>query len=237
MTALATKAAHPVPGLNAAVTVDYLGTPLPGLLELPDRPRGMVVFAQGYGGVRTNPHTALLAERLATAGVGTLRIELIDEANAIDPCHGYDVGVLTGRLERVVRWLRHRPDTALLPCALFGSGIGAAAVLLLAARPGSRIDAVVCHGGRPDLAAPRWADVHAPTLLLAGKRDRGVLPLLNEVREQLAGPSELIVVPTGAFGAGTRQELTLAADVLAGWLLPILSAAPEPVPPTSTTAP
>jgi putative phosphoribosyl transferase len=226
MTAIANET--PVPGLHAAIAVDYLGSRVPGLLDLPERPLGVVVFAQGFGGMRTDRHTALLAERLVAAGIGTLRIELIDEANAIDPCHAHDVEALTGRLDRAVRWLRHRPDTAVLPCALFGEGTGAAAALLLAARPGSRIDAVVCHGGRPDLAGPHLADVHAPTLLLAGSRDQGAIRLLGEIRRRLAGPSDLILVPGGSRDAATHQELALTADVLAGWLLPRLRGASAP---------
>jgi putative phosphoribosyl transferase len=241
MTAITPETARPIPGLHAVIALDYLGMPVPGLLDLPERPCGMVVFAQGFGGVRTDRHTALLAERLGAAGIGTLRIELIDEANAIDPCHVQDVEALTGRLDRAVHWLRHRPDTAVLPCALFGTGTGAAAVLLLAARPGSRIDAVVCHGGRPELAGPHLADVHAPTLLLAGSRNRGVIPQLREIRERLAGPSDLILVPSGPRDAATHQELVLTADVLAGWLLPRLGAAaapeaPGPTPPAGATA-
>jgi putative phosphoribosyl transferase len=228
MTAITPETTRPVPGLHAAVAVDYLGTPLPGLLDLPERPSGVVVFAQGFGGVRTNPHTALLAERLGAAGLGTLRIELIDEANAIDPCHASNVEVLSGRLERAVHWLRHRPDTAVLPCALFGAGTGAAAALLLAARPGSRIDAVVCDAGRPDLAGTHLAEVRAPTLLLAGTHDRGEIPLLSEVRQRLAGPSDLILVPSASGGNGTPQELAVTADVVAGWLLPRLREASAP---------
>jgi putative phosphoribosyl transferase len=216
------ETARPASGLHSAVALEHLGTPIPGLLDLPGRPRGMVVFAQGFGGACTDPLAAMLAKGLVAAGLGTLRIELIDEANAIDPCHIYDVDALTDRLDRAVRWLGHRPDTAGLPVGLVGAGTGSAAALLLAARPGARIDAVVCHGGRPDLVGPHFDAVRAPVLLLAGARDRGVITLLREVRKRLAGQSDLILVPSSPHNPGTRQELALTADVIAGWLLPRL---------------
>jgi putative phosphoribosyl transferase len=53
---------------------------------------------------------------------------------------------------------------------------------------------VVSRGGRPDLAAPRLAGVHAPTLLIVGGRDELVLDLNRAALLLLGCEAELAVV-------------------------------------------
>jgi putative phosphoribosyl transferase len=83
---------------------------------------------------------------------------------------------------------------AALPTGLFGASTGAAAALLAAARLPERISAVVSRGGRPDLAGDALPMVHAPTLLIVGGDDYGVIELNEEALHQLRPPKALEIV-------------------------------------------
>jgi pimeloyl-ACP methyl ester carboxylesterase len=57
------------------------------------------------------------------------------------------------------------------------------------------VAAVVCRGGRPDLAGSALDDVRAPTLLVVGGADTDVLELNRRALAALRCPAALEVVP------------------------------------------
>lgn len=128
-----------------------------------------------------------------------------------------DVAILARRLAAAARWIARHATTKALPQGVFGSSTGAAAALLAAARPMTPIRAVVCRGGRTDLAGAAIADVTVPTLLVVGGEDSWVLGINREALERLAGEKELVVVP----GAGHLFEepgaLARVASAAAAW--------------------
>src|SRR4030095_16952457 len=101
---------------------------------------------------------------------------------------------------------------------LFGASPGAASALRLAALRPEAVGAVVSRGGRPELASEQaLAAVRAPTLLIVGGEDGGVIGLNREAHARLtACESKLVVVPgaTHLFKEpGTLDEVArLAAD-------------------------
>src|SRR5258708_579699 len=79
---------------------------------------------------------------------------------------------------------------------------GAAGVVLFAHGSGSgrfsprnRVAAVVSRGGRHDLAAAHFSEVAAPTLLIVGGDDDGVLELNQQAYTRLSCPKQLAVIP------------------------------------------
>jgi putative phosphoribosyl transferase len=161
---------------------------------------------------------------LYDAGLGTLLLDLLTTAEERDRDNVFDIELLAGRLGAAVRWVRGREDAAGARVGLFGASTGAAAALWAAADPRLDVAAVVSRGGRPDLAGPRLAAVHAPTLLIVGGADTVVLALNREAAARLGGPSRVSVVAgaTHLFEEpGTLAEAALLArdwfcDHLAG---------------------
>jgi pimeloyl-ACP methyl ester carboxylesterase len=101
-----------------------------------------------------------------------------------------------------------------LRIAYFGASTGAAAALVAAAIHPADVVAIVSRGGRPDLAGPALERVRAPTLLVVGGNDRGVLELNTRACEQLMVEHELAVVPgaTHLFEeAGALEEVVRLA--------------------------
>jgi putative phosphoribosyl transferase len=170
---------------------------LPGELRVPGASRGTVVFVHGSGSSRLSPRNIAVATHLNEHGCATLLFDLLTSAEAADRRNVFDIPLLAGRVEAATAWLLTQEDAADRPAGYFGASTGAAAALLAAAAPGSRIAAVVSRGGRPDLAEPVLGRVRAPTLLLVGSRDEDVLAL-NRRALRLLNPRSRLVVVEGA---------------------------------------
>ena len=54
---------------------------------------------------------------------------------------------------------------------------------------------MVSRGGRPDLAGAHLASVRAPTLLIVGGEDFGVIELNEQALRALSGSKQLTIVP------------------------------------------
>ena len=175
---------------------------LAGHLTRPANAAGTVIFVHGSGSSRLSPRNAFVAGQLNEAGLGTLLFDLLTSEEEAVRAHVFDIQVLAARLADVTAWLRGQPGGPHSALGYFGASTGAAAALWAAAEPGAHIDAVVSRGGRPDLAGPRLADVHAPTLLIVGGRDEVVLGLNRQAQQELRCENRLAIVP----GAGHLFE-------------------------------
>lgn len=200
-----------------AHTVEIAPHALPALLELPDAPRGVVLFAHGSGSSRLSPRNQAVAAALREAGLATLLMDLLTPQEACVRRLVFDIPLLASRLSVASAWLRECPHTAALPLGYFGASTGAGAALLAAAEQGERVQAVVSRGGRPDLAGPALARVLAPTLLVVGALDLPVIELNLEAMEALRCRKQLAVVPGAGHlfeEPGTLDEMTRLAT---GW--------------------
>ena len=168
---------------------------LDGVLGLPRPPAGLVLFAHGSGSGRFSPRNNYVAAALRNAGLATLLFDLLMEDEAADRGNVFDIELLADRLAMATAWARQEQDTKSLPIGYFGASTGAAAALVAAARAQAEIAAVVSRGGRPDMAGPLLGQVRAPTLLIVGGHDAGVLELNQQAFEQLRCQKSLEIVP------------------------------------------
>lgn len=169
---------------------------LEGELTIPQHAIGLVLFAHGSGSSRLSPRNQFVAEALQKKAVGTLLFDLLTEEEAQDRENVFDIDFLAHRLLDATGWLRHRTDTRDYPLGYFGASTGAAAALVAAAQDKS-IAAVVSRGGRPDLASRHLGGVRAPTLLMVGGQDFGVIEL-NEKAYRLLRCEKSLKIVTGA---------------------------------------
>jgi putative phosphoribosyl transferase len=203
-----------------------------GMLELPDDPIGIVLFAHGSGSSRRSPRNNDVAAELRRAAMGTLLLDLLSAEEDHNYYTRFDIALLTQRLSRAADWLRHYELTRELPLGLFGASTGAAAALQLAAERGTQIAAVVSRGGRPDMAGRHALDqVRAPTLLIVGALDADVLGLNRVAYTALHCDKRLEVIPGAGHlfeEAGTLQQ---AAELACDWFVRHFTAPKEPRPP------
>ncbi len=201
---------------------------LPGLLCTSVDASGLVVFAHGSGSSRFSNRNREVARALNRAGIATLLFDLLhpDEESKDERAKVFDISLLSERLADAVQWADATLDKDEVPIGLFGASTGAAAALMVAAELGKRISAVVSRGGRPDLARQALEMVFAPTLLIVGGNDHGVIDLNRDSLGKLKGPSSLVIIPgathlfpePGAMG----QVIALAT----GWFERFLTTVP-----------
>ena len=189
-----------------------------GMLEIPVHAVGLVLFAHGSGSSRHSPRNNYVASVLRDAGVGTLLMDLLTPDEDRDYSRRFDIGLLTRRLLDAAHWAAAQDATKHLPLGFFGASTGAAAALEAAARLGTATRAVVSRGGRPDLASEQaLASVTAPTLLLVGGYDDGVIDLNQLAYDQLRCEKELVLVPGATHLFEEPGTLEAVAGRAAGW--------------------
>jgi putative phosphoribosyl transferase len=215
------------PTRDEEVTVRAGALSLGGHLTVPETPNGVVVFAHGSGSSRHSPRNRYVAAVLNDAGIATLLFDLLSVEEELERANVFDIELLAGRLVEVTDWLRTQPDVAGLPIGYFGASTGAGAALWAAAEPGADVAAIVSRGGRPDLAAPRLAQVAAPTLLIVGGRDDVVLELNRSAAARLVCEHQVAVVPGATHLFEEPGTLQLAAEAARDWFTGHLTAPPS----------
>jgi len=201
------------------VSIGPLG--LSGTLVHPAGGQGIVLFAHGSGSSRLSPRNRLVAERLQRSGLGTLLFDLLQPEEASNRSNVFAIGLLAERLALATDWVRSQELRA-VPIGFFGASTGAAAALVAETLTRHPIAAIVSRGGRPDLAGVALPRVRAPTLLIVGGDDHGVIELNEEALAQLTCEKDLAIVP----GAGHLFEepgtLDRVVALARDWFVPRL---------------
>jgi erythromycin esterase-like protein/predicted alpha/beta-hydrolase family hydrolase len=191
------------------------------------------LFAHGSGSSRLSPRNRAVADVLNQRGFATLLFDLLSDDEASDRAKVFDIPLLADRLTAAATWAAGQADLARLPLGLFGASTGAGAALTAATKLGGRVRAVVSRGGRPDLAGAALGQVTAPTLLIVGGADDGVIDLNQQALARLSCEKALRLVPRAGHlfeEPGTlEQVMTLAGD----WFEAHLASAANGDPPTA----
>ena len=211
-----------------------------GDLTLPVGALGVVLFVHGSGSGRHSARNRQVAQKLQQAGIATLLFDLLtaqeEQTDIHTREHRFDIALLTRRIQDATTWAMAQPDLQQLPIGYFGASTGSAAAIIAAARLGERIAAVVSRGGRPDLAGPvALAAVTAPTLLIVGGADHGVIELNEQALQHLRCDRQLVIVDGATHLFEERGALEQVAELAASWFTTHL-ARKKPVEPTQGKA-
>jgi putative phosphoribosyl transferase len=190
---------------------------LAGILQRPKNAYGLVVFAHGSGSSRLSPRNTFVAQALNDRGIATLLFDLLTSAEESNRANVFDIPLLADRLIDAVHWIDGQESIADLPLGFFGASTGAAAALVAAAKLPGRVGAVVSRGGRPDLAENALDMVHAPTLLIVGGADFGVIELNEQALARLRGVKALEIVPRASHLFPEPGALEAVIDHAAAW--------------------
>lgn len=210
---------HPQPDISHQhITIPAGHAFLEGELALPARASAVVLFAHGSGSSRLSPRNIYVASVLQQHGIGTLLFDLLTREEDRDYATRFDIPLLSRRLLAATAWVKANPQTQALNIGYFGASTGAAAALQAAAELGDEIRAVVSRGGRPDLAGDEVLHkVQAPTLLIVGGYDNGVIELNQQAYALLNCKKELTLVPGATHLFEESGTLEKAAYSAANW--------------------
>jgi putative phosphoribosyl transferase len=191
---------------------------LDGELALPQGAAAVVLFAHGSGSSRFSPRNNYVASVLQDAGIATLLFDLLTREEDRNYDTRFDIELLTRRLLAATAWVQQNAGTRALHIGYFGASTGAAAALQAAAEMGGKVCAVVSRGGRPDLAGiPALKRVGAPTLLIVGGEDFGVIELNEAAYAHLGCEKKLAIVPGATHLFEEPGTLEQAARAAANW--------------------
>jgi dienelactone hydrolase len=170
------------------------GLRLPGLLTIPVNAGGLVIFSHGSGSSRFSPRNKYVAEVLNNNRIATLLTDLLTPQEESVYNNRFNIALLTDRLAAVAKWVLKEPDVSHLPLGFFGASTGAASALKASVLLKENIKAVVCRGGRPDMAEEALPMVQTPVLLLVGSQDDQVIELNRQAFEKLPGKKEMTII-------------------------------------------
>jgi pimeloyl-ACP methyl ester carboxylesterase len=202
-------------GFSRDVQIPPLG--LAGTLSHPAGARALVIFAHGSGSSRFSPRNVQVAEAFNRRHIATLLFDLLLPEEENDRRNVFDIELLGRRLVQAVRWASEQTDVGILPFGLFGASTGAAAALVAGSSLGDRIGAVVSRGGRPDLAAGVLPEVKAPTLLIVGGADSGVIELNQWALQRLGGEKRIEIVPGATHLFPEPGALEAVIELATAW--------------------
>lgn len=193
---------------------------LRGLLEVPKTANVCVIFAHGSGSGRLSPRNQHVAKLLQKGGIATLLCDLLtEEEEAIDEVTRqlrFDIDLLADRLIDVTHWVAQQPELKNLSIGYFGASTGAAAALIASTKC-RNVTSVVSRGGRPDLAAKALPRVTAPTLLIVGGADFGVIELNEQAYNMLTCEKSLQIVPNATHLFEEPGTLDMVAKLALDW--------------------
>ncbi len=201
-------------GIQTEIKIEMDEMRLNGFLTVPADARGIVLFAHGSGSSRFSPRNQLVARFLNDVQVATLLFDLLtaqeEEIDNLTRGLRFNIPFLAERLMKATNWISHHQETQALTIGYFGSSTGSAAALIAAADLGEKVSAIVSRGGRPDLAGQALVRVKAPTLLLVGGDDYGVIELNQQAFALLGCDKKIEIIPgaTHLFEeTGTLEEV------------------------------
>jgi putative phosphoribosyl transferase len=204
------------------VSIEVGDVRLKGDLVVPEESFGLILFAAGIGVSRSSSRARRIARELEEQGLATLTFDLFtaeEEAERFrNGRHGIDIPLLAGRLAGATAWAKRQSSLRDFPIGYFAAGDDAAPLLVAAAGQRGLVDAVVCGGGRADLAGSALAQIQAPTLLVLGDGDASLVHANESAFLRLGSPrKELILIPGASSRFDGPGELEMVAELTADW--------------------
>jgi putative phosphoribosyl transferase len=190
---------------------------LPGNCRIPQQATGLVMFVHGSGSSRHSPRNRLVSDALYARGLGTLLFDLLTEPEGSRRQNVFDIDLLADRVGNARNWITEQPELQSLPLGLFGASTGAAAAIMSAARESTGVDAIVCRGGRVDLASRWLPKVSAPTLFIVGALDHQVRQWNEESARALRCEHRIEIVSGASHLFEEPGALEAVAELAGGW--------------------
>jgi pimeloyl-ACP methyl ester carboxylesterase len=204
------------------VSIESGGVMLFGILSVPLKARGLIIFAHGSGSSRNSPRNLFVSDILNSDGFATLLVDLLTVKEDETDSSRFDISLLTDRLFDIATYYLEETDNKFRNIGFFGASTGSASALRAAARLKSHIFAVVSRGGRPDLALNELAMVKAPTLLIVGSNDTHVLELNKRAFMLLHCEKSMEIVPGATHLFEEPGTLQRVADLASAWFTSVL---------------
>ncbi len=204
-------------GIKKSILIQLGSINLEGLLHIPENAKGLVIFSHGSGSSRNSLRNNYVANVLQDQNIGTLLIDLLTKQEEEVYETRFDIDLLTKRLNGITNWFLEHAEFSNLNIGFFGASTGAAAALNVSAEMGDLIKAVVCRGGRPDLALNKLYRIKAPVLLIVGGNDLEVLKLNQKAYQKINSKKRIDIIPGSGHLFEEANALDSVAELTCEW--------------------
>jgi predicted alpha/beta-hydrolase family hydrolase len=204
------------------IYVSVNGVTLTGLIQSQEPVKGVVIFSHGVSSSRFSPVNRHVADQLTSGGIASVLIDLLtpgERALAKQQDIPANVQLIASRLLCVIEWIKRDEILGGFPQGIFGTNISAAAALAAAIERSDVVSALVLSNARPDLIKDYLGQVKAPTLLIAGDKDRAQLQWNREAVQQLGSRHQLEIIAGTTHDAQNPKVLEQIAAHAQQWFL------------------
>lgn len=198
------------------VNIELNDVSLIGNLNEPPKPRALVIFAHGSGSSRLSPRNNYVADILNQRHITTLLTDLLTTEEDEVYENRFNTDLLTDRLIRVTEKMLEQIAFDVLPIGYFGASTGAASALDAAAFLGDTVKAIVCRGGRVDMAK-NLPQVKAQVLFIVGSLDTAVIDLNQKAYETIRSQKKMHIVEGASHLFEEPGTLDEVANMAADW--------------------
>lgn len=207
-----------------------------GDLTIPNKPKGIILFAHGSGSGRNSPRNRFVADTLNRDGLATLLVDLLtpeEEGSDIilekqrDRIPGFvlnkfNIKLLASRLVSITEWITRNSSTKGLLLGYFGASTGTAAALIATASGSlsNLVTAIVSRSGRPDLVERNdLKQIRIPTLFVVGGNDYSEVIDWNKkaLRDIASEKKKIVIVANATHLFEEPGALEEVAKLASGW--------------------
>jgi len=204
---------------------NYLGWRLSGELMLAGPGAPLVVFSHGMYSGKDSPRNREVAAALLARGLSAFLFDYTGHGDSEGSLEDSTLERQVGDLGSALDYLQEELAGRLGPLGVSGSSTGGTVALLRAARD-DRIRALVVRSVRDYGVSEVAGLVEAPTLVIVGEEDTGVVPEAKHIYAALGGIKNLLVVPGADHlfsGPGQMRQVT---EATVSWFARYLTAVP-----------
>ena len=204
------------------IHVSANGVMLTGTIQSTEPIKGVVLFAHGVSSSRFSPVNRYVADRITELGLASVLIDLLTPGErTLSKRHSFQANIelIASRLIRISKWIQEDDLFKEYPLGLFGTNISAAAAMSAAVENKAAITALVLSNTRPELIKDYLPQVDAPTLLIAGDKDRAQIQSNQGVMQTLGANHRLEIISGTTHDTHDPSVLEQIADHAGQWFL------------------
>jgi putative phosphoribosyl transferase len=186
--------------LSDEVHITFRDICLTASLKIPQEPRGLIIIAAGKDCPTLKVQNEHLLRVLSSHHFACLFTYLMDPPDEQEYDNPFDINKMSDRLLKITKWAFQQPALQGLPAGYFAVNVAAAAALKASIKAGSRIKAIVCRCGRPDLIKYELPLIKPALLLITASETVYINELTKQAYEWLNCEKEMVMLE-GAVGS------------------------------------
>lgn len=204
------------------IYVSVNGVTLTGIVQTTEPAKGVVTFSHGVSSSRFSTINRHVADRLTEQGLASVLIDLLtpgERTMSKQRDYRANIDLITSRLLCTIRWIKRDETLQDLPLGIFGTNINATAALTAAIERADTVKALVLSNAKPELIKDLLPQVKAPTLLIAGDKDRAQLQWSREAVQAMGGKHQLEIISGTTHDSQNPNVLEQIAIHARHWFL------------------